>query len=87
MDSKIRNFINDQKGSIQVACSFTNTGLNRVYLTNSGMVSREEYHFDEDVCFDEGDTMDNGEQYATLELNTRSWSSIKRLQNVLAKIY
>ncbi|KKM62618.1 hypothetical protein LCGC14_1519870 [marine sediment metagenome] len=80
---KIKDFINEGDAQIQVACCCTNTGLSGVYLTNSGQVCREEFGFVEDCCFDEGDIMPNGERYRTLELNTRNWNTIKRLQKAL----
>ena len=73
--SQIRKFYN-KHGNVQVACGYTNAGLCSVYLTNSGSVTREEFGFVEDSDGTE-----------TLELNTRSFSSVKRLQNFLMKNY
>ena len=77
--SKIRDFINDNS-LVMVACGYTNVGLCDVYLTTSGKVTREEYGFIEDCT-------DNEENESiTLSLKTRSFYSVKRLQNYLIKL-
>jgi hypothetical protein len=74
--SPLRKYIWAEAVPVQVACSYTNTGLCGVYLTRSGQVCREEFGYVEDVE-ETGDI---------LELSTRSWPSIKRLQRILARL-
>ena len=75
-ESELRKFIWEVEEPLQVACEYTNTGLSQVYLTNSGLVCREEFGFIEDLS-------DYPENYRTLSIKTRSWASIKRLQAYL----
>jgi len=83
--TKTRKFIEEKFNEgfpVQVACSYTNTGICSVYLTTSGRVCREEFGFVEDRDYDVK-VDDTGREIKELKLKTRSWSSIKRLQRYL----
>jgi hypothetical protein len=83
--SDIRNFIDSTTCLILAACSYTNTGICSVYLTTSGRVCRAEFGFVEDRDCDQT-INDEGEEIKELELKTRSFSSVKRLNNYLIKL-
>lgn len=82
----IRDFIYDTDNLVQIACTYSNCGLIGVYLTNSGMVTREEFGYVEDCVYKEGDIMENGQLYKILWLKVSDFNRIKRIQNILQKI-
>jgi hypothetical protein len=83
---KIKDYIGRNDGVVQVACTYTNSGLCGVYLTNSGMVCRKEFGYVEDCDLDEGDEMEDGRPYETLFLPIRTITRVERLQEILGRL-
>jgi len=84
--SIIRNFLSKTTSFLLVTCSYTNAGLCGVDLTNSGTVCREEFGFVENEEHEDNAINEYGEVIEYVPLRTRSWSSIKRLNNLLITI-
>jgi hypothetical protein len=83
LKKEIIDFVYATDGIVQVACSYTNTGINSVYLTTSGKVCTEDFGYVEDTAWDDDEVDVNGELVRRLDLPSITWSSICRLQRWL----